>query len=455
MRQDSGAILDTGARARAVPVAGDEEPQFLHAHLCQVGLPRREPEGRVFERTNGNASMLLEAGHWFDGVEWLPQPLPFGTRPRLVLINLCSDAVRTRSPVIDVGASTREFLRRLGLDQGGRTMNAFRKQMIALSCCSMQLAYRSETAVTQIATRPVERFSAWLASDGSRRGHWPGELQLSERFYESLLEHAVPLDADALSSLQNSALALDVYSWLAHRLRRVAAPSGITISWAALREQFGQEFREHRDFRKTFIEALTKATGVYRDARIDVVAGGLHLWPSPPPCRRSAVVVPMLPAKAAQLPAAAAPHPALPAPPSADSCATADATVPSEALSAETIAALARLAPGTAPGELLATYERLFPVPAADREEKFLRWARAFLRGRPDDSAAAEPAPVHVDIVLKEATLEAAAELAPGWDIERLAQVFREWNADKGNVPRKPDQAFLAWIKAYTKGRRG
>src|SRR5262245_52137123 len=69
----------------------------------------------------------------YDGMRWVPQPLPSGTRPRLVLINLCSEAVRTQSPNVDIGGSVREFLRRLSIDAGGESMRQFRKQMLALS----------------------------------------------------------------------------------------------------------------------------------------------------------------------------------------------------------------------------------------------------------------------------------------------------------------------------------
>ena len=58
-------------------------PDFLHSVLCQVGLPRRRVVGDTFERMNGNVSLLVEAGKLWNGKEWQPQPLPYGTRPRL------------------------------------------------------------------------------------------------------------------------------------------------------------------------------------------------------------------------------------------------------------------------------------------------------------------------------------------------------------------------------------
>ncbi len=148
------------ATATILPDVSSDDPQFLHSLLCQLGLPRRPVEERVFERASGKASLLLEAGRWFTGTKWEPQPLPYGTRPRLVLINICSEAVRTKSRVIDIGESVRAFLRRLGIDCGGQSMANFKRQMIALSCCRMELGYVSQGKVGQIDSKPVSRFEA-------------------------------------------------------------------------------------------------------------------------------------------------------------------------------------------------------------------------------------------------------------------------------------------------------
>ena len=63
--------------------------------------------------------------------------------------------------------------------------------------------------------KPIQRFEAWLRNDGDQQMLWPGYLELSNEFYETLQHHVVPLDYRALSPLEHSALALDVYTWLA------------------------------------------------------------------------------------------------------------------------------------------------------------------------------------------------------------------------------------------------
>ena len=61
-------IVDAGREQRPRRQSRDPDgtdPLFQHALLCQLGLPRRHVEERVFERRSGAASLLLEAGRWY------------------------------------------------------------------------------------------------------------------------------------------------------------------------------------------------------------------------------------------------------------------------------------------------------------------------------------------------------------------------------------------------------
>lgn len=125
--------------------------------------------------------------------------------------------------------------------------------------------------------------------DGKQRSLWPGKLELSEEFFETLALHAVPLDHRALSALKHSALALDIYTWLAHRLCRIRKAEGIKLSWSNLRDQFGQEYRDPKNFKKEFQQALWQVHAVYPEAHIEDATGGLILKPSKPPLSKTTV----------------------------------------------------------------------------------------------------------------------------------------------------------------------
>ncbi|MEQ1697708.1 MAG: replication protein RepA [Hyphomicrobiaceae bacterium] len=431
------------------------QPEFMHAVLCQVGLPRSEVKSREFTRTTGGASMLIEAGKWFDGFRYHDMPLPYGTRPRLVLFHVCSEAIRNKSPEVEVERSASAFLERIGIAKGGESMVAFKRQMLALAACRMQIGYQTESKVVNVKCDPISRFDAWMQYDNGQLGMWPGVITLSSEFYGTLTEHAVPLDPRAIRALQNSALALDAYTWLAHRLCRVRQNKGITLYWKNLKDQFGQEYRSDKDFKREFAGALRKAHAVYPDAKIDIVRGGLKLFPSPPPVKRRQVVV-ALPAPLIAEPADAgntsSPVSSAPVLAQQPACKVELPISPECQTEAQSIAA------GWDMNYLQAMYAELLAnlaKPPRDQDANYLRWLRAFTRGRdPVTNGADAPVAVLTIADLKSATLAEAKQIAQGWDLRELERVWRAWVQKGGVVPHYPDRAFLGWVRKFTKNKR-
>lgn len=182
-----------------------------------------------------------------------------------------------------------------GGERGGYTV--LRKQVQALAACRLTLGMQDHGRVVTMDAKPIKRFEAWLQPDGAQRTLWPGVLELSEDFYKTLSEHAVPLDPRALAALKHSALALDVYTWLAHRLCRVTRFDGVKLSWHNLREQFGQEYRDPKNFKREFRSVLRQVAAVYPLARIGDAVGGLMLYPSHPPLAKTSVALPTIPSR--------------------------------------------------------------------------------------------------------------------------------------------------------------
>ncbi|MDH0786457.1 replication protein RepA [Citrobacter freundii] len=259
-----------------------EDMAFTHAVLCQVGLPRAKVEGREFMRQSGAAWVNVQAGYLDEGNGPVLQPIPYGVMPRLALAWVSTFAVRNKEREIKIGDSAAEFLSLMGLDDQGARYATLRKQMHALAACRLQLGFKGRTFNGQ----PVEQFDAWLANrDTKQRPLWPGTMVLSEGYFTSLMQSAVPLDNRALMALKGSALALDVYAWLAHRLHRIEG-RGVTLHWKALREQFAQEYKgkdPDKDFKKEFMPALKKVLAVYPQAKVKPVTGGVLLLGSAPP----------------------------------------------------------------------------------------------------------------------------------------------------------------------------
>jgi hypothetical protein len=98
-------------------------------------------------------------------------------------------------------------------------------------------------------------------------------MTFSEDYYQTLKQHAVPLDLRAYMELKGSALAMDAYMWLAQRLHRIERRS-VVLHWATLRDQFGQEYLgkdPDKDFKKKFLPALRAALAVYPQGKVKQV----------------------------------------------------------------------------------------------------------------------------------------------------------------------------------------
>jgi hypothetical protein len=143
---------------------------------------------------------------------------------------LCSQSVKSKSPTVEVADSFTAFARELGLDTGGRSLNALRDQVNRMSVVKQK--------------------------------------------------NAVPLKMDAIAALKHNARALDVYSWLSYRLHRVNAP--VKLRWGTLQTQFGRRDQNRLSFKARFKEALDQALYVYPAANVEVVYGGIELRKSDP-----------------------------------------------------------------------------------------------------------------------------------------------------------------------------
>lgn len=280
-------IIEAGASIALEP-AESEDLAFTHSILCQVGLPRSRVDGIEFERRSGGAGLLIKAGKLWDGAQFIQQPIPYGPMPRLMLAWINTQAIRSGAPEISVGSSANEFIRILGkTPNGGRNSvhATFRKQLRALAACSLTLGFNVQGTPHTYEGKPIKHFEAWKRDGDQQPQLWPGAITLSDEYFQTLKRHAVPLDLRAYQALDRSALAMDLYTWAAQRLHRIQGRS-IELSWAKLRDQFGQEYQginPIKDFKKKFLQEWRAVQAVYPKARVKQVEGGISLMYSPPP----------------------------------------------------------------------------------------------------------------------------------------------------------------------------
>ena len=198
--------------------------------------------------------MLIEVREVLDlrTNRWLPVGLPFGTEPRLVLAYLSTQAIKTQRRVIEVGKSLTGFVRRFGLHTDGRSIHTLKDQLTRLYAANLQLERIQNDQVELIKANLLTGIALWFPKTQQQRVFWSTEVELSLEFFEILLNHAVPLDEQALAKLFNNAMAFDIYTWLTQRLHRIPKQRQHLVPWPSLHDQFGFGYGRLRDFRGIF-----------------------------------------------------------------------------------------------------------------------------------------------------------------------------------------------------------
>ena len=261
----------------------EAELAFQARSMMQCTLPHRDP-GKVpfWIRKNGDLSLILQPGVDPEAGELMG--LPFGELPRLLLIWIVTEAVKTKSRHIKLneekGTSTLSgFLREIGADPGtgrGKRGDAKRvkEQMLRLFSCRISFKKSEGTAERgHVSTLNMEVASKshlwWDFKHPEQGGLFGSEIELGEYFFKAITTNPIPIDLRAIialkKNLHQSSFALDVYMWVTWRVHvmRGKKQVSVRIPLQSLKEQFGGEYTRLRDFKAAFDEALNNVWQVF------------------------------------------------------------------------------------------------------------------------------------------------------------------------------------------------
>ena len=284
-----GALQFDANRAVVEAAAGylgaeENDIGYLFSGWAQAALPhRRLPDDHPWQVTTDRVTLIVQPG-------LKPNPhgqpisvgVPYGSRARLILLYLQTEAVRTNSREVELGRSLHAWLRRLEIPIGGKQMATVRDQAERLSRCRMSFEIRQGNR-TGLVNQHILDASMFVDDDDAHGSLFVERAVLSQTFFDELKKHPVPVEEAAVRQIANNSVALDVYCWLAYRLHSLAAP--IPVSWRALHGQFGRSVARLDHFKEHFRTALQLAMSVYPEANVDEAddGGGLLLKPSKPP----------------------------------------------------------------------------------------------------------------------------------------------------------------------------
>jgi len=277
---------------------GAQRDDLRHIHsvlaICSLPYTRQDISVREWKRTQGKMSLMVTAGKLLgrDG-KWEEQPLPYGSRARLLLLHTCSEALRQKSPVIEIEDSLSGFMRAMGLKvTGGKngTLTSFKQQINALAACSMQHAacsmqigvWDGQRAKT-VKTQPFSAIDVWFPKVPDQHMLWSSKLTFSQDFFSTLTKHALPVNMHAVRAFAGSSRKLDMLFWLGYRINSERA---VSISWEALQEQFGWGYARADNFRRDFAREIAEIKEVFpklpvklSEVGVAIRRGRRRCWP--------------------------------------------------------------------------------------------------------------------------------------------------------------------------------
>ena len=256
---------------------------FMTRTLAQATLPHTDPKlpaGTLYSRSTGQLTLNIAPTTKRYGV-------PFGSIPRITLAWICTEAVRTKEPVLVLGRSQREFLDKLQLHNNGRDIARMREQCMRLFRAVISVEYEDERGEQSKRLPITNTDTVFWHRQPDVQSLWTSTLELTHEFFSEVTSRPVPMDLRVYHALSKSPLAMDIYTWLTYRmfLLRVSGKPMVRVPWAGLMSQLGAGYPNTRvglnNFRAKFRTRLKEVLLFYPEAYGHVVDDGTHLKLTP------------------------------------------------------------------------------------------------------------------------------------------------------------------------------
>ena len=268
----------------------DRNIGFLPAAAVQCFFPqKRLPDGvREWTVSHGNTTLEVSAGRI--AVRDNPQEMrtanvPHGRLARILFVYVIGQAVKTQSPTIEMGTSLRNFMTRLGIAIDGRAGKKLTEAVEDLAAASFILGQWGDGIVRTKYARVVDEISFWLEPDDGQRTFWTPELTLSDKFYEQVQAHHVPIDMDHLAQLR-SPRRMDLYTFLGYRTGLISRRRAIRVPLPGLQPILAPDIADFKYFKQALQRDLKAIAQIYPHFNVEIQDNVLVLRWSPSPVPR-------------------------------------------------------------------------------------------------------------------------------------------------------------------------
>jgi len=283
----AAGLVDRDVVEAATRYMADEESGlgFIYSGWAQCALPHRKlADDAPWQVASDRVRLVIQPGlrPVGDDGDLESVGVPFGAHGRLILLFLQTEALRTNSREIELGASLRGWMGRIGIQHGGSAFRSVRDQAERISRCRLSFHIQGTGKTSALVNQSVVDRALFIEDGDASQGRLSLEVaKLSEGYFEQLQRHPVPLEEAAIKALSNNSAAIDAYIWLAYRLHVLTTDRLVT--WKALKAQFGTSYKELYHFKSKWPKAVQLAMAVYPDAKVELTDTGVILKPSKPP----------------------------------------------------------------------------------------------------------------------------------------------------------------------------
>ena len=254
---------------------------YMASTLAQITLPHKQHNTLYYSRTNGKLTLSVR-GHQDYGV-------PYGSLPRTILAWMCTEAVRTKSPVLNLGNSTSDFVKnKLQVHYNSTYLANVKMQSLALSRALISIDGKDgDMRAYEDIKITSKGFVFWSEANPGQSGLWNSSLTLTNEFFEAATKRPIPIDFQIYHALRQSPMAMDIYTWLTYRMfvLLVSGRSEALIPWAGLMLQLGANYpdtpRGLRNFKTNFLTRLREVTTYWKDAQDHIEPLSEHLKLTP------------------------------------------------------------------------------------------------------------------------------------------------------------------------------
>lgn len=198
-------VVDAAASYMA---SEDSSSAYLFSGWAQAALPhKRLPDDAAWQVSTDRVTLIVEPGRRASADGPVSVGVPYGSRARLILLYLQSQALKTGSREVSLGSSLRDWLRRMDIAPGGNSIAGVREQAERIARCRLSFQIRGANGKSGLVQQQVVDTAMFADAEDSSSGGFVETVQLSQTFFDQLRRHPVPVEDSAIRAISRHSVA--------------------------------------------------------------------------------------------------------------------------------------------------------------------------------------------------------------------------------------------------------